>query len=95
MRNMTQFYVNYLGERYEHAGPYSSLNGARKKAIGIYKSKKSRSIISISKDSTKGLYGYIMDTRNDPDYPCDWAYCTANQERYWAIKPDGTIDYAL
>lgn len=91
---MTQFYVTFVKKL---AGPYPSIDGARKKAIAMYKSNQyPKMTLAISKDTPNGIYGYIMDVRKEDGYPCDWAYCTANQRRYWAIDPkNGKILYPL
>lgn len=91
---MTQFYVSFTKKL---AGPCPSIDDARKKAIGLLKTGKyPNTSLSITKDTPHGSYGYIWDVRNDPDYPCDWAYCTANGRRYWAINPkNGKILYPI
>lgn len=90
---MTQFYVTFIKKL---AGPCPSIDDARKKAIELLKTGKyPNTSLSISKDTPNGIYGYIWDARDDPDCPC-WAYCTANQRRYWAINPkNGKILYPI
>lgn len=94
---MTKYYVNdYTNNGEKHAGPYASLDSARKKAISMFiNGEATGKILHISKDSTKGLYGYVTDYRNNPRAYGDWVFSTANQRRAWVLTPDGKISYIL
>ena len=93
---MAKYYVNYYTNGEKHAGPYTSLDSARKKAISMFmKGEVTGGVLHISKDSTKGLYGYVIDYRDNHLAYGDWVFCTANQRRAWAITPDGKINYIL
>ena len=95
---MPQYYVTYWKDGDKYAGPFATLDNARKKkAITLFMKKEvpSGQSICISKNSTKGVYGYVKDSRKNTTIPGDWIYLTANMSRIWTITPDGKLDIII
>lgn len=94
---MVQYYIEYWKDGNKYAGPFATLDNARKKAITLFMKKEvpSSQSICISKNSTKGVYGYVNDSRKITTIPGDWVYLTANMSRIWTITPDGKLDIVI